>query len=353
MSPRILRSSPELEQKFKDLASQSLTFVTDWNSPLITRDTQRLYPKKKPAVQASEEYVNATISELTRLGQRFIVSHAEDKQRPNGSRSLYRRADDKDLINKINVTVREPPRLVFFEGAVFEATTNMTSGRKGFSQSQLLIMLQLPSEETVRSKATITLIASPVGETTIPYRSDGSIPTKEELLQNDWKEVRVQTVPDRKQQYVVSGSLRGMRQQYSLRHLGASTIHKVTGKTILGKCATEINSRCLTWDKAQAVVLLSRTTKGKDTIIVGDRQYAINHLWNVICVGNQWTSYIEELLQRLSINGNGATTQSENTINYANLYPFRTCDIILPRDTSGYVYMIASVKHPDRTTSRA
>ena len=349
MSPRVLRSSPELEQKFKDLASQSLTFVTDWDSPLINRDTQRLYPKKKPAVQASEEYVNATISELTRLGQRFIVSHAEDKQRPNGSRSLYRRADDKDLINKINVTVREPPRLVFFEGAVFEATTNMTSGRKGFSQSQLLIMLQLPSEETVRSKATITLIASPVGETTIPYRSDGSIPTKEELLQNDWKEVKVQTVPDRKQQYVVSGTLRGMRQQYSLRHLGASTIHKVTGKTILGKCATEINSRCLTWDKAQAVVLLSRTTKGKDTIIVGDRQYAINHLWNVICVGNQWTSYIEELLQRLSINRNGATTQCENTINYADLYPFRTCDIILPRDTSGYVYMIASVKHPDRT----
>jgi predicted GIY-YIG superfamily endonuclease len=184
---------------------------------------------------------------------------------------------------------------------------------------------------------------------TVPYKEDGGIPTKEELLSNDWKEVSVQTLPDRKQQCVISGSLRGIRHQYSLRHLGASTIHKVTGKTILGKCATEINSGCLTWDKAQAVVLLSRTTKGKDTIIVGDRQYAINHLWNVICVGNQWTSYIEELLQRLSVNGSGPTMPGQNIINYADLYPYRTCDIILPRDTTGYVYMIASVKHPDRT----
>ena len=349
MSPRLLRSSPELEQKFKDLASESLTFVPDWNSSLITKDTQRLYPKKKPAVQASEEYVTATITELTRSGQHFVISHAEDKQRPNGSRSLYRRADDKDLINKINVTVREPPRLIFFVGAVFEATTNVASGTTGFSQSQLLIMLKVPSTETVQSKGTITLIASPVGVMTVPYKEDGGIPTKEELLSNDWKEVSVQTLPDRKQQCVISGSLRGIRHQYSLRHLGASTIHKVTGKTILGKCATEINSGCLTWDKAQAVVLLSRTTKGKDTIIVGDRQYAINHLWNVICVGNQWTSYIEELLQRLSVNGSGPTMPGQNIINYADLYPYRTCDIILPRDTTGYVYMIASVKHPDRT----
>jgi len=349
MSPQVLRSSPDLERKFKEMASQTLTFVPSWDNILINKDTQRLYPKKKPAIQASEEYVTATINELTRSGHDFIVSYADDKQRPNGSRSLYRKADDRDLISKINVTVREPPRLVFFEGAVFEATTNTSSGKKGFSQSQLLIMLQLPSEEIVKSKATITLIASPVGVMTIPYKEDGSIPSKEELLSNGWKEVNVQTLPDRKQQCVISGSLRGIRHQYSLRHVGASTIHKVTGKTILGKCATEINSGCLTWDKAQAVVLLSRTTKGKDTIIVGDKQYAINHLWNVICVGNQWTAYIEELLKRLSVNPSGATIPCRNVINYADLYPYRACDIILPRDTSGYVYMIASVKHPDRT----
>ena len=139
------------------------------------------------------------------------------------------------------------------------------------------------------------------------------------------------------------------RHQYSLRHIGSSTITKQTGNTIKGKCAIEISKNCAPWDKAGVVVMLSRTTKGSDIMIVTENvNFAINSMWEAITKENQWTDHIEHLLQRLSINP-GTAPEDMREINYTSTFPYRTCDIEIPSAKTGYVYMFFSVKDFNRT----
>ena len=57
------------------------------------------------------------------------------------------------------------------------------------------------------------------------------------------------------------------------------------------------------WDKAQVVVMLSRTRRGEDIIIVCNNiEKTIDMMWKAITRGNQWMEYEEYLIKRLSIN---------------------------------------------------
>ena len=117
----------------------------------------------------------------------------------------------------------------------------------------------------------------------------------------------------------------------------------------MGKCAIEVTGGCLPWDKAQVVVMLSRTRRGEDIIIVCNNiEKAIDMMWKAITRGNQWMEYEEHLIERLSIN---PSTQRPNPrkIDYSSVFPFRTCDIPLPNDDTGFVYMLISVRDVSRT----
>ena len=133
-----------------------------------------------------------------------------------------------------------------------------------------------------------------------------------------------------------------IRKQYSLRHVGASTITKQTGNTIMGKCAIEVTNSCSPWDKAQVVVMLSRTTKGKDIIIIcDDKKTAIDVMWRAITRSNQWTEHEEQLIERLSVNPS-RQMQLSRSVDYTTTYPFCKCDILLPTDDTGFLYMLIS-----------
>jgi predicted GIY-YIG superfamily endonuclease len=206
----------------------------------------------------------------------------------------------------------------------------------------------VPSKETIKKKAPIELYAAPPGTSDIDL-SDG-VPSKSYLRDKGWNPVQVGPVPDRP---ITHRGIMGLRRQYALRHTGSSTINKQMGNTIEGKCAVECTEECSPWQKEQVVVCLSRTTKGKNTIIVGDPDRAIEHMWKLLTIGNQWTEYIESLLERLSMNklneeGN-TTMQDSSSFDYDSVFPFRTCDIELPSDNTGYVYMLVSLRDFDRT----
>jgi hypothetical protein len=64
----------------------------------------------------------------------------------------------------------------------------------------------------------------------------------------------------------------------------------------------------------------------------------------------QWTAYIDQLLDRLSVNGNGGLICAVDTvISFPSVYPYRICDISLPSGSTGFVYMLVSVKECPRT----
>jgi hypothetical protein len=105
----------------------------------------------------------------------------------------------------------------------------------------------------------------------------------------------------------------GYQKQYALRHIGSGTYNKQTGNTINGQYAIEMSEACCPWAKEQIVVMLSHTHIASSTIIVDKTKFAVDKIWNLITIGMQWTAYIDQLLDRLSVNGNGSPICAVNT----------------------------------------
>jgi predicted GIY-YIG superfamily endonuclease len=346
MSPTKLLENPELEVEFKSKAKACFRSARDWQDPIITPNVQRMYSLRKPTQEAQDEYVSSSICQFDANNVHYALSRSTDIQRAVGSRAEFVPMTSRKLLNRINKEIKEPPRLLFWEGAMFEATRN----GDGYNNAQLLLMIEVPSEATVRAKAPIKVIAAPAGVSYLDV-SNG-VPTREELEANGWKQVSIR--PAKELAVTVMGIV-GYRKQYAMTHLGASTINKQTGNTISGLCAIEMSSSCVPWEKPQIVVMLSRTTKGPDIIIVAENfNDAIDEMWNVITKGNQWTAYVENLLERLSIHPSKLTNMEEilspeaRVIDLSRTYPMRMCDFDLPTDSSGYVYYIFSVREPER-----
>lgn len=333
MYPDRLRSDAALRKEFKHLVLNTLTFVDGFDAPEITPNTQLMFARRVKAFEAASNYVQSLVTRFHQDGTNFRLCDSEDFQHRIGSRADYVPANSEQLIKSMNKNLKEPPRLLFFEGAQFEATIN----GQGFFQSQLLLMTRLPSEEQVRNKSPIQMFVSPMGI----YHLDTTdrIPTEDELIAMNWKMVTVSPSPRR--EVSISGMM-GYRKQYSIRPVGASTINKQTGNT-LSKCAIDFSRDCRPWEKAQIVVMLSRTRRGKDTIIVTtNRTEAVDAMYDLICIKSQWTDYTTQMLQTLT--ADASDVRIPRTIDYTQHYPYRPCNVPIPNDNTGFVYMLISMR---------
>jgi hypothetical protein len=84
----------------------------------------------------------------------------------------------------------------------------------------------------------------------------------------------------------------------------------------LPKVATEIsqsNSNFKMWDKGQMIVILSRTKFAKDTIFVGDKDDTLKALKRILIQKTQWTEYMEQVLDLVTINSTAAENQFDIT----------------------------------------
>lgn len=110
----------------------------------------------------------------------------------------------------------------------------------------------------------------------------------------------------------------------------------------------QMTNECMPWEKGQVVVMLSRTRLASDIYIVGDKQFAINKLWEIICRKTQWSSVMETILRNLSTNADGVEDPraQPDFIPVPEVFPFRMCDVQLPHSNCGYVYLLISVSHP-------
>ena len=84
----------------------------------------------------------------------------------------------------------------------------------------------------------------------------------------------------------VCGGLVSWHVQYSLKHIGAITINKLQGATLPYGIAVEISEQYAPWESGQISVSLSRSETSSLTVIVGDRAFAIDKMWELIT--NQW-----------------------------------------------------------------
>jgi predicted GIY-YIG superfamily endonuclease len=101
------------------------------------------------------------------------------------------------------------------------------------------------------------------------------------------------------------------------------------------------------WERAQVVVLLSRTRFAKDIIFMGDPKKTAKALTEVLLQCSQYLSYMCRLLETLTETSavNTDSSVTDPVIIEHDIHPFRPIDVALPKNDSGCCYILVSVRH--------
>ena len=333
--PYELRDNIQLKNEFFDLAGRILTFVPNWNDNKINPNMMRAYSRIRPAQEALNEYRESIKQTLERESITYRIAYSRDLQRTRSTNAEYNNAS-ASTIKSLNKELKEPSEIVLFSGGIYECTINDTRGR--FNQSQLAFMVDLPSQENVDRFEAISLWIAPPGTQFIQFHHH-NIPDIDELNEKGWHQVSIGVTPEK----IINarGGLQAKRLQYSLKHIGAITINKSQGETLPMGIAVKVTKQYSPWEKGQIVVALSRTTNSKMTIIVGEEDFALKKIWELITIANQWTLHTGNILSMISVNS--TSTQERNIVDMRETYPFNFNDgAILPTDSTGYVYCLVS-----------
>ena len=261
MNPRKYDENPELISEFKSLLSSTCTFVDSWNDPIISPMTYRLYGKKYPAQQSSKRYIDQVKCQLQTHKRRVKIS--EDYQTPQQSHQEWQVASECTS-STLDQRCKEPRELLFFKGALYQFTFN---DDRNFTQSQLGLLIDLPNQNDTNNFRKIPIMVAPPGVKVSEFDVNKS---KSEYIREGWVQKSVGMCPDRTRN--VLNNMKGKRKQYGSKHHLTSTVHGSMGDT-LHNIVTEIsleNNEFRLWDKAQAIVLLSRKRLGSDIIFVGE-----------------------------------------------------------------------------------
>jgi len=167
---------------------------------------------------ALDTFIDDVKDKLVRAKVQFTESRSKDLQKTSDSRTDLHKTHNKSVVRMLNNKVREPRQLLFYPGALFSATVNTNQ----YSQSQTLIMIDVPSLEDVENRAPLTLYAQPSEDSTLDHTLNFlNPPTMEDLLARNSKEVKVNFCPER---LVTRDHISACRMQYALTHVGASTV---------------------------------------------------------------------------------------------------------------------------------
>ena len=250
---------------------------------------------------------------------------------------------DFESSNMLNRKCREPKMLLFEIGLVYCCTYNSTD----VSNLQKAILFDLPKQEDLNMFKPIKVLLAPPGCKDVTYIEGMS---KESYFERGFIEISIECSPHKI--HILPNSLQGVRKQYGLQHYVAGTTHSIMGDTLSSIATTVSLSDCdfKLWDKGQLLVLISQTRQAEDTIFVGNKQDTLDALVHILRSRTQWTDYMEKVLNVVTVNQN-IDTVTENVNNKGTMnqhsFPYRICDVSLPTDSSGYVYMLISLRSSD------
>ena len=327
----------EILEEFQHLIANAFTHVSDWNNEIITPDVFRIFSKKLPAKESVQEYIKQVMNQLP--DSDYIERESCDFQNRVSSLSEWVIARENTRL-KLDKVLKEPRYLLFFVGALYEFTFNEENV---FSQSQLGLLIKLPDPEDVREFRKIEIMVAPPGLKTFIFNN---ITDEEYYTSRGWKKQTIGVA--REYDIPTSGSLKGRRKQYGIKHHVTSTVHSCQGDT-LHKVATEvshINRHYKLWDKGQVVVLLSRTRLAKDLIFVGSKTETVTCLVNLIQTKSQWSDYMERVISIVKVNPtNDELPSIHQRIFSYEVSPFEFTHLPLPQCSTGYVYFLVSMRN--------
>jgi len=336
MDHSVLESSrgtdEDLIEEFATLARENFTFVPDWNAPEIDSSTFRVYSKRVPVAVAGTEFVTKVRCEYQTKPHELIIRTAEDTFKMTGTRASYRVADP-ETISLIDRKTKVACQLCFFRGAIFECTFNF---RRTFRNADSVLLYDLPDVNDVASFKKIKVLKIPPGWKTFSFDMTKD---KTYFINLGFEEI---TIPLHPEYAICSRTKQCIRKQYSLRHKLTATIHGAMGHTY-ERMASQISHTDPDFglcDKGQLVVIISRTRDPKHTIFVGNTDESIETLKKVLLKKTQWSDYISDLLNIVTVN---EVPRGGRVLTPTN-FPFRIRDMQLPDNGHGIVYMLNSLR---------
>jgi predicted GIY-YIG superfamily endonuclease len=194
-------------------------------------------------------------------------------------------------------------------------------------------MYDVPPQSDLDAFRPIELFAAPPGVRTAP----DTFLTRNELLELGWTLVRVGAAPDRKHTYVRYG-VRAKRKQYGIRPFLSATIHCVQGATLYALATSiEVHKKdCRLWERAQWLVLISRTHELRDVIFVGDKQKTLDMIRRVLLIRSQFSEYTDRVLTVAAGETADAVRLTHTT------HPYRSRDKKLPYNCVGFCYLLVT-----------
>ena len=338
--------NPNLLQRVRYICSSIFSFVCNWNDPRITSQTFRVFTKRAPVRDALKHFQSYLTQKHNNTPHELRVRRAYDTYKSRYSHEWTLVQDD--MKDELNQKCKEPETLMFEKGLIYTITFNDSTK----SNSQKAILYYLPSQVTLENFGSIKVLLSPPGCKDVTYYSDKP---KQYYIDRGFKEVNVECCPQRV--YRLANNVQCMRKQYGMQHYVAGTVHAIMGDTLPSIATTiSMNNRNFSlWDKGQLLVLISRTKEAKNTIFVGEKEDTLKALECILKTRTQWTDHMENILRCVTIKQSNeietrnqvvSVVTEEATMNYS-AYPFRICDISLPTDCSGFVYMLISLRSMD------
>ena len=344
MNPLLLRNDSEKKSRFYHLARTIFTYVRDWQDPRITPQMARMFSRRAVVKNSTALYTEQIIRRFQdSQEEEYFVRRSRDTHVRSAGLSEWTPANPA-TIRSLNNALKEPEKLVLFPWGVYECTQNDANGQ--YLQSNLAVLVDMPSDATLGNFGTFPIFIAPPNTQHISFlQDDEERPDKEALRNMGWREENIGCAPERG--IKASRGFDGKRKQYALKHIGALTINKSQGCTIVAGLAVEISSQnTCPWEKEQVVVTFSRTPTSGLTIIVGEMNFAVDKLWELVTTSNQWTQMMESVLNMVTINSNGPTEMPQHTLPFTDLYPFTLRgSSVLPTDSTGYVYLLISFRN--------
>ena len=103
--------NPSLLDEFKNLLSETCTFVDSWSSPAIIPSTYMLYGQRSPTNDATNKFVSVFRQSITSYDLR--ERHYDDVEKSRYSRSEWSHASISTKI-ALDKQLKEPRTLLFF-----------------------------------------------------------------------------------------------------------------------------------------------------------------------------------------------------------------------------------------------
>ena len=316
----------EIKREFIRLISDNCVFVESLADPAIPANATYCFPRHAPCYVAEQQVLERLRSQHQGAWRCKTATDWEETQL-----AAYPVPASAVTSKALNTEGKTPQVLFFFPGAAYEVTFNDPSGT--FYQSQICIMTNIPSQETIDAFEQVELLRAPSGIDELPDDTN-----RESLLSTGWIPIKVGKEPERRRALGQNG-LFGSREQYGLKHRISSTIHAIMGSaaaflvTQIG--ITEEDSL---WEAAQVVVLLSRTHFAKDICFVGDPNVVAKALFEALLSGDQYSEFIDHVLKSL------LTSESEQfSLALEHHFPYRMKDWQLPKKGNLCCYFLLSL----------